>query len=123
MSGRECESEGASVLGASSEGPRDDVRGLTGVFPELRFVVTTRSPRVLAGLSREEIVTLGQDELGIDPMHPSDLGRDLQRYSFLIADPLRSDSEEQEMHDIQKRLAEAGVDPGWEPVARMQEPM
>ncbi|MBM7112451.1 AAA family ATPase [Archangium primigenium] len=120
---------------------------LKRVFPKLQFIVTTHSPMVLPGLSREEIVILGQDEegnviaqespespslltgseiyrtfFGIDRLHPSDLGKDLQRYSFLIADPLRSDAEEQEMRDIQKRLAAAGVDPGWEPVPRMQEP-
>ena len=120
---------------------------LKRVFPKLQFIVTTHSPMVLPGLSREEIVILGQDDegnviahespespslltgseiyrtfFGIDRLHPSDLGKDLQRYSFLIADPLRSDADEQEMHDIQKRLAEAGVDPGWDPIPRMQEP-
>ncbi|WNG43531.1 ATP-binding protein [Archangium minus] len=120
---------------------------LKRVFPKLQFVVTTHSPMILPGLSREEVVILGTDDkgnvipqessespalltgseiyrtfFGIDRLHPSDLGKDLQRYSFLIADPLRSDEEDKEMHDISKRLAEAGVDPGWEPVPRIQEP-
>lgn len=120
---------------------------LKRVFPKLQFVVTTHSPMILPGLSREEVVILGTDKdgnviaqesqespalltgseiyrtfFGIDRLHPSNLGADLQRYSFLIADPLRSDEEDKEMHDIQERLAAAGVDPGWEPVPRLQEP-
>jgi predicted ATP-binding protein involved in virulence len=120
---------------------------LKRVFPRLQFIVTTHSPMVLPGLSREEVVILGTDEggnvvaqespespalltgseiyrtfFGIDRLHPSNLGADLQRYSFLIADPLRSDEEDKEMHDIRERLAAAGVDPGWEPVPRIQEP-
>jgi predicted ATP-binding protein involved in virulence len=120
---------------------------LKRVFPRLQFIVTTHSPMILPGLSREEVVILGTDEegnviaqespespalltgseiyrtfFGIDRLHPSKLGEELQRYSFLIADPLRSDEEDKEMHDIQKRLAAAGVDPGWEPVPRLQEP-
>ncbi|QRK12054.1 AAA family ATPase [Archangium violaceum] len=120
---------------------------LKRVFPKLQFVVTTHSPMILPGLSREEVVILGTDDkgnviaqensespalltgseiyrtfFGIDRLHPSDLGKDLQRYSLLIADPLRSDEDDKEMHDISKRLAEAGVDPGWEPVPRIQVP-
>lgn len=120
---------------------------LKRVFPRLQFIVTTHSPMILPGLSREEVVILGTDAegnviaqespespalltgseiyrifFGIDRLHPSSLGADLQRYSFLIADPLRSDEEDKEMHDIQERLAAAGVDPGWEPVPRIQEP-
>lgn len=120
---------------------------LKRVFPRLQFIVTTHSPMILPGLSREEVVILGTDQegnvvaqespespalltgseiyrtfFGIDRLHPSKLGADLQRYSFLIADPLRSDEEDKEMHDIRERLAAAGVDPGWEPVPRIQEP-
>lgn len=120
---------------------------LKRVFPKLQFIVTTHSPMVLPGLSRSDVVILGTDKddnvvaqespespalltgseiyrifFGIDRLHPSDLGKDLQRYSFLIADPLRSDEEDNEMRDIQKRLAAAGVDPGWEPIPRIQEP-
>ncbi|KFA91041.1 hypothetical protein Q664_24635 [Archangium violaceum Cb vi76] len=120
---------------------------LKRVFPKLQFIVTTHSPMILPGLSREEVVILGTDKegnviahespespslltgseiyrtfFGIDRLHPTDLGKDLQRYSFLIADPLRSDEEDKEMRDIRERLAAAGVDPGWEPVPRIQEP-
>lgn len=120
---------------------------LKRVFPKLQFIVTTHSPMILPGLSREEVVILATDKegnviahespespalltgseiyrtfFGIDRLHPSDLGKDLQRYSFLIADPLRSDEEDKEMNDIRERLAAAGVDPGWEPVPRIQEP-
>lgn len=119
---------------------------LKRVFPKLQFIVTTHSPMVLPGLSREEVVILSSDEegnvvaqespetpalltgseiyrlfFGIDRLHPANLGADLQRYSFLIADPLRSDSEDAEMHRLRERLAKAGVDPGWEPVQRVQE--
>jgi len=120
---------------------------LKRIFPKLQFIVTTHSPMILPGLSREEVVILGTDKegnviahespespalltgseiyrtfFGIDRLHPSDLGKDLQRYSFLIADPLRSDEEDKEMHELRERLAAAGVDPGWEPVPRIQEP-
>ncbi|WP_224366950.1 AAA family ATPase [Hyalangium versicolor] len=119
---------------------------LKRVFPKLQFIVTTHSPMVLPGLSREEVVILRPDDegnvvaqespetpalltgseiyrlfFGIDRLHPANLGADLQRYSFLIADPLRSDSEDAEMYRLQERLAKAGVDPGWEPVQRVRE--
>lgn len=102
---------------------------LKRVFPKLQFIVTTHSPMVLPGLSREEVVILGTNKegnvvaqespespalltgseiyrifFGIDRLHPSDLGEALRRYSFLIADPLRSDKEDEEMHDIRERL-------------------
>jgi hypothetical protein len=120
---------------------------LKRVFPKLQFIVTTHSPMILPGLSREEVVILGTDSegnviahespespalltgseiyrtfFGIDRLYPSDLGKDLQRYSFLIADPLRSDEEDKEMHNIRERLAAAGVDPGWEPIPRIPDP-
>src|SRR5690606_31919722 len=82
---------------------------LKRVLPKLQFIVTTHSPMVLPGLSREEVVILRPDEdgnvvaqespetpalltgseiyrlfFGIDRLHPANLGADLQRYSFLI---------------------------------------
>lgn len=120
---------------------------LKRVFPRLQFIVTTHSPMVLPGLKREEVVLLRMDEggnvvaeqspeepalltgseiyrtfFGIDRLYPAQLGEDLRRYGFLIANPLRSDEEEQEMRELQQRLAEAGVDPGWEPVPREELP-
>ncbi len=120
---------------------------LKRVFPRLQFIVTTHSPMVLPGLKREEVVLLKMDEqgnviaeqspeepalltgseiyrtfFGIDRLYPVQLGEDLRRYGFLIANPLRDDAEEQEMHELQQRLADAGVDPGWEAVPRQQLP-
>lgn len=120
---------------------------LKRVFPRLQFIVTTHSPMVLPGLKREEVVLLKMDDegnviagqspeepalltgseiyrtfFGIDRLYPAPLGEDLRRYSFLIANPLRTDAEEQELLELQRRLADAGVDPGWEPIPREQSP-
>lgn len=42
----------------------------------------------------------------------------LRRYGFLSGSPVRSDAEEVEMIALRSTLRVAGVDPGWEPVAR-----
>ncbi len=114
---------------------------LKEVFPRLQFVATTHSPMVLPGLSREEVVLLSQDAegnvvvqqapdspalltgseiyetfFGIDKLYPSELGAALQRYSFLVGTPRRSPEENREMAELRRRLADAGVDPGWTPV-------
>jgi hypothetical protein len=50
-----------------------------------------------------------------------DIDKDLQRYSFLIADPLRTEEEDKEMKDIRERLKAAGIDPKWEPIPRIED--
>ncbi len=116
---------------------------LKKVFPRLQFVVTTHSPMILPGLQADELIMLGFDEdgnvvangpqetpalmtgtqlyqtyFGLDQLYPHELGRALNRYGFLAANPVRNDAEEQEMHALLSQLAAAGADPGWEPVPR-----
>jgi hypothetical protein len=125
----------------------DLIPTLKRVFPRLQFIVTTHSPMVLPGLTQDEIVLLEQDAdgnvhaseapespalmtgsdiyrtfFGIDRLYPVDLGEALRRYGFLVGNPLRTDEEEREMHDLQKRLEDHGLDPGWKPVARRERP-
>lgn len=119
------------------------VEDLKRVFRRVQFIATTHSPMVLPGLKQDEIVLLKQDEqgsvfpetapetpalmtgsdiyrtfFGIDRLYPVELGEALRRYGFLVGNPLRTDDEEAEMLALRKHLADHGVDPGWEPVAR-----
>jgi hypothetical protein len=123
------------------------IPALKRVFPRLQFIVTTHSPMVLPGLDEDEIVILQEDGegnveaipapespalmtgsdiyrtfFGIDRLYPVDLGEALRRYGFLVGNPLRTDDEEHEMHEIQKRLGDHGLDPGWKPVDRRERP-
>lgn len=120
------------------------VPSLKRVFPQMQFVVTTHSPMVLATLSAHEVMMLAQGEdgslsvreshttpalktgselydhfFGIDRLYPSELGEQFQRYSFLSSNPYRDDAEESEMLRLREVLKGAGVDPGWEPEARI----
>lgn len=121
------------------------VQDLKRVFPRLQFVATTHSPMVLPGLKQDEIVLLEQDEdgsvrakeapetpalmtgsdiyrtfFGIERLYPVELGEALRRYGFLVGNPLRTSEEEREMLALRKQLADNGVDPGWEPVERVE---
>lgn len=116
---------------------------LKRIFPRLQFVATTHSPMMLPGLDPDELVVLALDGrgnvvvaersespalmtgsqlyrtfFGIDQLYPNDLGEALHRYGFLAANPVRSDAEDAEMNRLIQELRGAGVDPGWEPVAR-----
>lgn len=120
---------------------------LKRTFPRVQFIATTHSPMVLPGLEQDEIVLLRRDGLGnvipepapaspalmtgsdiyrtffgIESLYPAELGEALRRYGFLVGNPLRSDDEEAEMARLRARLAEHGVDPGWEAVPRMEPP-
>lgn len=119
----------------------DLVPTLKRVFPNMQFIVTTHSPMLLPGLEAGEIVVLDEDAegdvvgqrmdespalmtgselyrrfFGIDRLYPRQLGSDLQRYGFLVGLPDRDAEETREMEELRRRLAEAGVDPGWENV-------
>jgi hypothetical protein len=126
--------------------PRWQVRfieALKGVFPRMQFVATTHSPMVLPGLERDEVVILDEDDrgnvvataapespklltgseiyslfFGIRELHPSVVGRALQRFTMLASDPERTDAEEEELRDAEAVLHTAGIDPGAPPVPR-----
>lgn len=112
------------------------------LLPEMSFVVTTHNPLTLVGAKAEEIWILDRSSgggratsgvetpifmtggqiyrqyFGINDIYPNALGRLLQRYSYLSGYALRDDTEQAELEDIQLRLADAGIDPGWEVVPR-----
>jgi hypothetical protein len=116
---------------------------LKRVFPRMQFIVTTHSPMLLPALERHEIVLLRLNENGdvvaepppaspklmtgseiyssffnIQKLYPNDLGDELRRYTYLSSDPTRTDEEDAEMLDLQKKLTEAGLDLGLPPVPR-----
>lgn len=112
------------------------------LLPKMSFVVTTHNPLTLVGAKAEEIwildrisgavratsgvetpmfMTGGQiyhQYFGIGEIYPNALGRFLQRYSYLSGYALRDDTEQAELESIQRRLADADIDPGWEVVPR-----
>jgi hypothetical protein len=120
---------------------------LKETFPNLQFIATTHSPMMLPGLEPDEVIVLNRNEegnvvtsqldeapalmtgseiyntfFGLDQLYPTHLGEALQRYGYLIGNPLRTDEEEQEMLQLQQELKDAGLDPGWEPTPRMTPP-
>lgn len=114
------------------------------LLPQMSFVVTTHSPLTLVGAKAEEIwilstegarvkATCGVDTpmllsggqiyrryFGIQDIYPDELGRSLQRYAFLSAYAARTDAEQAELDALEQQLREAGIDPGWETVARTE---
>lgn len=119
------------------------VSTLRRTFPRTTFIATTHSPLVLAGLARDEIFILRGNErrtVDLEPAtespelltsselyeaffdvvrrYPRAGGKELRRYAYLSQDPFRSDQEDEEMRALARRLAELGVEPEWEPVAR-----
>jgi hypothetical protein len=113
------------------------------LLPQMSFVITTHNPLTLVGARPEEIWILQpQDEgsvradrgveapmlltgsqiyrryFGIDDIYPDGLGRSLQRYAFLSGYALRSDEEEAELQRLRDELRDAGVEAGWDVVAR-----
>lgn len=119
------------------------VEALKRTLPKVQFIVTTHSPMLLPALKREEVVLLDVDDegnvvahhpevspmlltgselyrdfFGIDDVYPRNLAKDYRRYAFLVGNPRRTDDEEREMKALAKKLADLGIDPGWEPVAR-----
>lgn len=119
------------------------VDALRRAFPNLQFVATTHSPMILPALRADELIVLDEDGHGSVTAQPapsspqlmtaaeiyasffdlrataaSSLAREYRRYGFLVGNAARTDDEEREMHAIRAKLADAGADPGWEPVPR-----
>lgn len=112
------------------------------LLPKMSFVVTTHNPLTLVGARPEEIWILSSQDgkvsaeqgreapmlltggqiysryFGIRDLYPSQVGEDLRRYGFLSGDPLRTAEEDAEMQRLRKKLAEKGIEPGWEEVPR-----
>ncbi len=125
---------------------RELVPALRRAFPRMQFIATTHSPMILPGFEQDEILLLSQDEQGSvrvnsateDPRtltsggiyaaffdvrdtYPADVGRDLDDYTFIASDPLRTDEEDARLESLRIRLAEARIDPGFDAVDRAQE--
>ncbi len=123
------------------------IPALKKVFPKVQFIVTTHSPMVLPGLERDEIILLSLDEhgnvvarqpeetpqlmtgtqlyrdfFGVDGLFPNELGEDMNRLGYLIANPFRSDDDDKEIVRLRSKLGEHHLDPGWEPVPRRSQP-
>ena len=114
------------------------------ILPKMSFIVSTHNPLTLVGAKSEEILILKrEDELvrvssGIEnpilltggqiyrqyfdirDIYPNDLGRLLQRFSYLASYSLRNNEEEIELYDIKDKLSQAGIDHGWEITPRSQ---
>lgn len=113
-------------------------------FPRMSFIVTTHHPLTLLGARAEEIWKLeyrngrtvavqgrenpalmtGSDILdayfGIDSVFPDELGQWLDRYGYLARNPVRSVEEDAEAHRLLDALKGRGVDPGYEPIPRVE---
>ena len=121
---------------------KEIIRRTRALLPEMSFVVTTHNPLTLVGAKADEIWVLEKlaDEtqitsgietpmlltggqiyrqyFGISDIYPDELGRALQRYSYLSGHALRDDDEQAELENIQHQLSEAGINPGWEVTPR-----
>lgn len=113
------------------------IRALRETFPKLQFIATTHSPILLTGLSRDEVLVLSRDpETGdvraerpqhdprlltgselyeyffeIDELYPTDLGRKLDEYSRLAANPYRTDREDLRVDQLYQELSSEGIPP------------
>ncbi|QNY17521.1 AAA family ATPase [Acinetobacter seifertii] len=114
------------------------------ILPKMSFIVSTHNPLTLVGAKSEEIwilereyekvnissgienpilLTGGQiyrQYFGIKDIYPNDLGRLLQRFSYLANYPLRNNEEELELYNIKRQLSKAGIDPGWDITPRVE---
>lgn len=112
------------------------------LMPQMSFVVTTHNPLTLVGAKASEVWILDkstenvvatsgietpmlltggqiyQKYFGISDIFPDQFGRLLQRFGYLSGYALRTDSEEIELEETRRKLAEVGIDPGWEVVPR-----
>lgn len=124
------------------------IRALRETFPRLQFIATTHSPILLTGLSREEVLVLSRDpETGditaekpthdprlltgselyeyffeIEELHPTDLGRKLDEYCQLAANPYRTEEEDRRAEQLCQELAAEGLRPARPRVARKSLP-
>lgn len=116
------------------------------LLPQLSFVATTHNPLTLVGAKPEEIWILNEADgqitvkqgleapmlltggqiyrsyFGIEDFYPAEMGKALDRYSFLCTWALRTDDEEQERLALQAKLVAAGLEPEWEVVPRAPAP-
>lgn len=114
------------------------------ILPKMSFIVSTHNPLTLVGAKSEEIWILKREDeivsvssgienpilltggqiyrqyFGIRDIYPNDLGRLLQRFSYLASYSLRNNEEEIEVYDIKDKLSQAGIDHGWEITPRSQ---
>lgn len=112
------------------------------LLPQMSFVVTTHNPLTLVGAKAEEVWILDRSKgavsatsgietpmlltggqiyqkyFGISDIYPDQFGRLLQRFGFLSGYSQRSDDEQTELEDLKLKLADAGIDPGWDVVPR-----
>jgi len=112
------------------------------LLPKMSFVATTHNPLTLVGARPEEIWILSMQDgkvhaeqgqeapmlltggqiysryFGIRDLYPSEIGEALRRYGSLSGDPQRTADEDAEMHTLRKKLADKGIEPGWEEVPR-----
>lgn len=124
------------------------VRALKQIFPNVQFIATTHSPLVLASLdpAEDQVIRLVQNaETGnveakvqsedprlltasellqlyfeLDDLHPDPVGRMVHDYRYLASNPFRRDEDDARLAEWRKALAEAGVDPHYEPVPRRE---
>jgi hypothetical protein len=113
------------------------IRELRRTFPKLQFIATTHSPILLTGLRREEVLVLSHDEetgdvsanlpehdprlltgselyeyfFEIDKLYPADLGRKLDEYCQLAANPYRTEAQDERADTLYKELAAEGIPP------------
>lgn len=112
------------------------------ILPKMSFVVTTHNPLTLVGARADEIWMLQRDGssvkatqgienpvlltggqiylryFGIEDVFPNGFGEKVQRFMFLARFALRSKEEDDELHDLAKKLDAVGLRPEWEIVPR-----
>ena len=124
------------------------VRALKRAFPKMQFIFTTHSPLVLAALdpTEDQVVLLTRNEktgsvervirpedprlltasellklyFELGDLHPDPIGRMVHDYRYLASNPYRRDEDDAQLVEWRKALAEADVDPHFEPVPRRQ---
>ncbi len=119
------------------------ISGLRSAFPKIQFIATTHSPMVLPGLKQHEVFRLEQDDegnviasqaketpalmtgsalyrrfFGIEHLEPRELDNKLFEFATLASYAGRSATEDKKVWRLLEELRSAGIDPGFEPVAR-----
>jgi predicted ATPase len=118
------------------------LRKLCNIENDFQIITTAHSMMTVANCRKEEVVDLSFGEDGytraeiIDDspliMTPSeivsryfDISRTgasqlLQEYAMVANDPARTDEQDRQASELLRHLRELGVDPGWQPVARIK---